>query len=48
MLEGHDGAVRDCVWAPDGKTVITAGDDSVKIWDRYEYVCIHVCMCVCI
>ena len=45
VLEGHDGAVRDCVWAPDGNTVLTAGDDCIKIWDRCVSVCLRIYLC---
>jgi WD40 repeat protein len=33
-FEGHTGAVRDCVFAPGGRVVITAGDTSIRLWDR--------------
>jgi WD40 repeat protein len=33
-FSGHTGAVRDCMFAPGGRVCITAGDTSVRLWDR--------------
>ena len=33
-FSGHTGAIRDCMFAPGGRVCITAGDTSVRLWDR--------------
>lgn len=34
LLVGHEGAVLDLAWSPDGATIVTAGaDGTVRIWD---------------
>ena len=33
-LNGHTGAIRDCMFAPGGRVLITAGDTTIRLWDR--------------
>lgn len=33
-FSGHTGAIRDCMFAPGGRVCITAGDTSIRLWDR--------------
>jgi small GTP-binding protein len=35
MLRGHDGAIGDIVWSPDGSLLVSESQDgTVRIWDR--------------
>ena len=33
-FKGHTGVVRDCLFAPGGRVLITAGDTTIRLWDR--------------
>ncbi|WP_166658075.1 NB-ARC domain-containing protein [Actinokineospora alba] len=33
VLEGHEGRVRSCVFAPDNSWLMTSARDSIRIWD---------------
>jgi hypothetical protein len=33
VLEGHDGEVEGCAFSPDGKWLVSASDDGLRVWD---------------
>ena len=45
--QGHDGSLTACIFLPDGKRVVTAGNDaSFRLCVCVVCVCVSVCLCV--